>query len=77
MNDFDKKQLAFLLTMNQRELHEYLNGCDDSELVYNLMLIAKHTDQWSNKSVPRVKVRPKEDLSLAKEYLKKFMLEKR
>lgn len=77
MSDEDKKQLAFLLAMTKDELHEYLNNCDVETMLYSLMLIARHNDAWTNKSIPRVKIRAKEDLSLARDYLKKFMLEKK
>ena len=76
MNDRDKKHLTFLMSQNPDQLREYLNTCEPEMLLYSLALLDTHYKIWFADPLVKVKKTQKEDLSIAKEYLKKFMLNK-
>lgn len=77
MNDKDMNNILFILTSSQEKLEQWWHSIDDEDKEYALWIIKSYQEELIrmekayDDSLP---LDSEEDLSLAKEYLKKFRL---
>jgi len=77
MNDKDMNNIFFILNRTQEQLEEWWNGMDTEDQEYAMWIIKEYRKELDkmqtmyDDSIPE----GKEDLSMAKNYLKKFQLQ--
>jgi hypothetical protein len=77
MNDKDMNNILFILTSSQEKLEQWWHSIDDEDKEYAMWIIKSYQEELIrmekayDDSLP---LDSEEDLSLAKEYLKKFQL---
>jgi hypothetical protein len=77
MNDKDMNNILFILTSSQEKLEQWWQSIDDEDKEYALWIIKsyqKELIQMEKAYDDFLPLDSEEDLSLVKEYLKKFQL---
>ena len=76
MNDKDMNNILFILNRSQEELEEWWNSMDQEDQEYAMWIIQSYREELTRMQETYDDFLPsdKEDLSLAKNYLKKFQL---
>jgi hypothetical protein len=77
MNDKDMNNILFILTSSQEKLEQWWHSIDDEDKEYALWIIKSYQEELVRMEKAYDDFLPldsEEDLSLAKEYLKKFQL---
>ena len=77
MNDNDMNNILFILNRSQEELETWWNGMDTEDQEYAMYIIKAYREELVRMEEAYDDFLPLEsehDLSLAKEYLKKFQL---
>lgn len=76
MNDKDMNNILFILNRSQEELETWWHSMDPEDQEYALWIINAYREELNRMSKEYDKLIPvyDEDVSIAKEYLKKFQL---
>jgi hypothetical protein len=77
MNDKDMNNIFFILNRTQEQLEEWWNGMDTEDQEYAMWIIKEYRKELDKMQTMYDGLIPegKEDLSMAKKYLKKFQLQ--
>jgi hypothetical protein len=76
MNDKDMNNILFILNRSHEELEEWWNSMDQEDQEYAMWIIKSYREELVRMQDAYDDFAPmnKEDLTLAKDYLKKFQL---
>jgi hypothetical protein len=74
MNDFDRDNLEFFLSVEESEFDEWMNQASSSEINYAISLIQTHRAELITQEMNLLD--DEEDVSEAADLLKKFTLNK-